>query len=120
MAAPVTKKGANPPFCRSRSYTGSTGVHGLLFYVGMLTFLVTEVNPSKSNSGPGFTCLGRAPVEAKVEDGVKPVNYGIMGSMPITRTAASSKTGVEFAKAGKIQLGEVVDVQELRRKLQVR
>lgn len=47
------------------------------------------------------------------------VPYGIMGSKPVTRTAQVSRTGVEFGMSGKIQLGEVSDVQELRRKLQV-
>eukprot|EP00951_Prasinocladus_malaysianus_P024909 scaffold216529_cov52-Prasinocladus_malaysianus.AAC.1 len=51
-------------------------------------------------------------------DNSKPKNYALVGSKPVGTRAPSAKSAVEFGKAGKIQLGEVSDVQELRRKLQ--
>ncbi len=70
----------------------------------------------------GLTCTGRSPHATTQEDPsalAEKVPYGIMGSKPVARTAQVSRSGVEFGKSEKIQLGQVSDVQELRRKLQV-
>eukprot|EP00873_Tetraselmis_striata_P002197 jgi/Tetstr1/422461/TSEL_013299.t1 len=63
---------------------------------------------------------GRTPKkeEAQAEDSQKPKNYGIMGSKPISSLKPATTTAVEFGKAGKIQLIDSSDVQELRRRLQ--
>mmetsp|Transcript_9024 Transcript_9024/g.16269 ORF Transcript_9024/g.16269 Transcript_9024/m.16269 type:complete len:240 (-) Transcript_9024:315-1034(-) len=62
---------------------------------------------------------GRAPKkEEAVEDSPKPKNYGIMGSKPISSAKPAQASAVEFGKAGKIQLIDGSDVQELRRRLQ--
>jgi len=69
-----------------------------------------------------LTCAGRSPHATTQEDPsslAEKVPYGIMGSKPVARTAQVSRSGVEFGKSGKIQFGQVSDVQELRRKLQV-
>eukprot|EP00191_Tetraselmis_sp_GSL018_P020265 CAMPEP_0177592424 /NCGR_PEP_ID=MMETSP0419_2-20121207/8554_1 /TAXON_ID=582737 /ORGANISM="Tetraselmis sp., Strain GSL018" /LENGTH=285 /DNA_ID=CAMNT_0019083293 /DNA_START=422 /DNA_END=1279 /DNA_ORIENTATION=- len=63
------------------------------------------------------TVRGRArKQEEQAGSAGQPRNYALLGSKPVTRSAAP-KAPVEFSKAGKIQLGEVGDVQELRRKL---
>jgi len=77
-----------------------------------------EEPPKRRPIAPVIKKAGRPVLEIDAKDDGKPKNYGIMGSKPVTRQANVSKTGVEFSKAGKIQLGEVTDMQELRRKLQ--
>jgi len=81
-----------------------------------------EVEEPKRRVIKPITKKGRPPpTSAQTEDPSVPaekVPYGIMGSKPVTRTREVSKSGVEFGKSGKIQLGQVSDVQELCRKLQ--